>query len=237
MRVFRVAILVLFASAVYLSATPASADVYMYRDADGNVYFTNAPTDRRYKQVYKTYALRTVERSVDSNYNPSNSKHRGNVAPERIRNDLVAINPFIKEASRRFRIPEALIKAVIAVESDFDERAISGAGAQGLMQLMPGTAKDLGVLDPFDPYDNISGGTKYLRQLANQFEGDVVLMLAAYNAGHNLVGKINRVPNIRETRNYVRRVLTLYKHYQDHPSKPHNQSSTASVDAKKGGEG
>ena len=107
-----------------------------------------------------------------------------------------------------------LIKAVIKQESNFDPNAASNKGALGLMQLMPGTARDMGVYDVFDPRDNIFGGTRYLRRLYSQFNGDLALALASYNAGPERVYATNSIPDIPETRNYVRSVISLYDTYK-----------------------
>jgi soluble lytic murein transglycosylase len=107
----------------------------------------------------------------------------------------------------------ALIKAVIKAESAFNPRAVSRKGAQGLMQLMPDTARDLLVDDPFDPYDNLRGGVRYLRQMLDTFGGDVTLALAAYNAGPGAVQSSNAVPPYPETRTYVRRVMQYHREY------------------------
>jgi len=106
-----------------------------------------------------------------------------------------------------------MIRAVIRVESDFHPHAVSSAGAEGLMQLMPGTAKSLGVTDSFDPTQNIMNGTKYLRQLANQFEGDARLILAGYHAGPGAVKRFDGIP-YKATERYVRKVLTHYYRYR-----------------------
>ena len=119
----------------------------------------------------------------------------------------------IEQASRLHRIPAALVKAVIRRESNFDAKARSKVGAMGLMQLMPATARRLGVKDPYDPIQNIDGGTRYLAELAELFKGDLISMLASYNAGEDQVFKRGFVPPFKETQNYVVRVLTAYVEY------------------------
>ncbi|MBW2263027.1 MAG: lytic transglycosylase domain-containing protein, partial [Deltaproteobacteria bacterium] len=110
-------------------------------------------------------------------------------------------------------IPEPLIRAVIRVESDYDPNVVSVCGAQGLMQLMPGTADRMGVEKPFDPRQNILGGVRYLRILANMFEGDVILTIAGYHAGEGNVVKYGGVPPFKTTVGYVKKVLKYYVQY------------------------
>ncbi len=159
---------------------------------------------------------RVTLRSFDDN-GSGIARHRGGVTDTVRKADLEEYLPHIREAARLHDIPVALILAVITAESDFDRNAVSPKGAQGLMQLMPGTASDMGVIDAFDPRDNILGGTKYLRYLANKFGGTPRLIVAAYNAGHGRVERVKGVPAIAETRDYVRKVLKLYRHYTDNP--------------------
>jgi soluble lytic murein transglycosylase-like protein len=113
--------------------------------------------------------------------------------------------------SRRQAVEPALVRAVIQAESDFDRRALSAKGAMGLMQLMPETARELGVSDPWDPDQNIDGGTRYLRQLLDRFGGDLAHALAGYNAGPSAVERYGGVPPYAETTAYVDRVLGFYR--------------------------
>ncbi|WP_391208161.1 lytic transglycosylase domain-containing protein [Psychrobacillus sp. L4] len=116
----------------------------------------------------------------------------------------------IQRAAAKFNIPEKLISSVIKQESDFDASAVSTSGASGLMQLMPGTAKYLGVNNLFDPEENIMGGAKYLSQMLNQFNGNVETALAAYNAGPGAVKKHDGIPPYKETQNYVHKVMNYF---------------------------
>jgi hypothetical protein len=118
---------------------------------------------------------------------------------------------WIEQHAKRQRLDPRLVQAVIQVESSFDPRAVSRKGARGLMQLMPETARELEVPDSFDPEENIRGGTAYLRQMLDLFDGSLVHALAAYNAGPGAVRRHGGVPPFDETREYVRRVLTLYR--------------------------
>lgn len=119
-----------------------------------------------------------------------------------------SFNEIIKKASKKYGVDERVIAAVIDQESSFDQKAVSSAGAQGLMQLMPATAESLGVDNPFDAEQNIMAGTKYLRQKLDEFGGSLPLALAAYNAGSGAVNKYGGIPPYKETRNYVTKVMS-----------------------------
>ena len=115
----------------------------------------------------------------------------------------------------RYGLPKSLIHAVITAESAYDTEAVSRAGAVGLMQLMPGTAKRYGVKNRRNPYENVNGGTKYLRDLLVMFDNNLRLALAAYNAGEGAVKKYNnKIPPYKETQNYVKKVITYYNRYK-----------------------
>ncbi len=128
--------------------------------------------------------------------------------------DKYQLETLISHFAQKFRLDESLIKAVIKVESDFDPQVVSSKGAQGLMQLMPETAREIGVRNPFDPSDSIYGGSCYLRKMLDSFDLNLDYALAAYNAGPNAVRKYGGIPPFEETQNYVRRVKYYINHYQ-----------------------
>jgi len=173
---------------IALWAGIASADIYRYKDEEGAWHFSNYNSDRRYK-LYIRY--------------------RNN--PTLYINDYKKV---IDQASVEYGIDSSLIKAVIHAESAFNHRATSSKGAQGLMQLMPYTADYLSVDDPYDPEDNIKGGTKYLSMLMERFKNDTQLVLAAYNAGPESVEKYKGVPPFEETKDFIKKVMTYYEQYK-----------------------
>ncbi len=123
-------------------------------------------------------------------------------------------HPIIHAAADKYRVDSALVKAIIMAESNYNPTAISKRGAKGLMQLMPNTAEVLGVKDLFNPEDNINGGVRYLKQLLNQFDGDLQLAVAAYNAGSRKVRQYQGIPPFKATKYYVEKVLRYYEYYK-----------------------
>ncbi len=191
------ALLLSGAAALFCAASTARAErIYQYTDASGVTVFTNIAPGRA-KKAFRVQDKEGVARLSE----PSDG------APPK---DVATYNSAIAEACSLYKIPEALARAVIATESNFDPAAVSPKGALGLMQLMPETAAAMFVEDAFDPKQNIHGGIRYLRVLANMFEGDMVRIVAAYNAGPDAVRKAGGIPEIAETQEYVRRVIRLY---------------------------
>lgn len=186
MRLFRFFVLGL--SLLLWTSYQVWADVYRYVDKDGVWHFTNIKNDSRYKLYIRT------PKETPSEY-------------------IEKYGDVIRQASRRFGIEPSLVKAVIKAESDFNHRAVSHKGAQGLMQLMPKTSDQMDVDNPFNPEENIFGGTQYLSALLKRFKNNKRLALAAYNAGPEKVESYKGIPPYRETRIFVKRVLEYYRLY------------------------
>ena len=181
-------------------APAAGADIYKYTDPSGVIYFTNRPrASKKWKRILKS-GSRGAARTRGSS-----GRRRASLAKRYKRYEK-----HIVQAAALYHIPIPLIQAVITVESGYTPRAVSRAGAKGMMQLMPSVAKGMGVTDPFDPRQNIFGGTRLLRILANRFDGDLVLCLAAYHAGSGAVRKYGGIPPYQSTQQYVRAVLSHY---------------------------
>jgi soluble lytic murein transglycosylase-like protein len=178
---------------VTLLASPADAQIYAWRDANGTLVLS----DRKLDPAARTFAVPDA---------PGIRATRPVAAAPAARGRY---EPIILEHAAMHALRPALVRAVIQVESGFNPRARSPKGAMGLMQLMPETARELGVIDAFDPAQNIRGGTMYLRRLIDRYQGNEELALAAYNAGAGAVDRYGRaVPPFRETREYVRKVGT-----------------------------
>lgn len=184
---------------VFLLPGIAAADIYAFVDEAGITHFSNIPQDRRY---------RFVLRSSDASPPLPGLRTPGDRGPAQ------QFARQVNLSGSAHQVSPALIHAVISAESGYNPNARSPRGAMGLMQLMPGTAQRYQVEDPYDPEQNIRGGVSYLRDLLRQFNNDLPLALAAYNAGEGAVQRHgNRIPPFAETRQYVPRVLNLYDRY------------------------
>ena len=204
MRALRLPLLLLALSAPAVAwPTTGSAEIYEYVDADGVSHFTNVPQHK----ARATGGCSSRAACRARSRRPAPCATARPIA-------TCATTLHLAEAARLYQLPVAFLRAVMHVESDYDPNVVSVDGAMGLMQLMPFTAQKMGVLDPFDPRQNILGGARFLRILANQWNGDLVLTVASYNAGAGAVERYNGVPPYSETRRYVNRVLTRYYAYR-----------------------
>jgi soluble lytic murein transglycosylase-like protein len=178
------------------------AQMYKFTDKDGIVHYTNVkPAGQKNVKTFSfpCYASDPKCNQLDWEKIPLNRQ---------------AFDDEIRAAAQVFTVDDSLIRAIIHAESAYQPEALSPRGAQGLMQLMPATQKELQIDDVFDPISNIEGGTLYLSQLLNQFDHDVDLAAAAYNAGPGAVREYGGIPPYKETREYVRRVKILYRRYR-----------------------
>jgi soluble lytic murein transglycosylase-like protein len=211
----RTARLALSLAAVLTAAAPAAAgDLYRRTDARGVVHFTDAPRGAAFTKIAMrapTTGLRVFAPSKSSGSLVLRRSGSSRSWKPRENEDY---DSMILLAARRHGVPAALVKAVIAAESSFDPSAVSPKGAMGLMQLMPATADDMGVDEPFHDEQNVHGGTRYLRWLFDRY-GDWLRTVAAYNAGPEAVERYGGVPPYRETREYVQRVLSYYRAFHD----------------------
>ncbi|MBK8482494.1 MAG: lytic transglycosylase domain-containing protein [Proteobacteria bacterium] len=183
-----------------LAPVPAAADIFAYTSRDGVIHFTNIPQPGKpWRRVMRTGPGKAAQIHARRSRRP--------LPPDRAQR----YEQHIQQAAAVYQIPPSLIHAVIGVESDYDRNAISRAGAQGLMQLMPATARGMGVTDVFDARQNIFGGVRFLRVLANQFAGSLVKTLAGYHAGPGAVLRYDGPPPYATTLQYVRMVMGRYR--------------------------
>ena len=193
----------------YINGVPAQADMAKLKEMGGlpssdkvqsfdKVLQSTAKT--QFGTLLRNNGIRSVDAQLYANPNVSISK----------RTTRAEINSMIEDASAKYGVDSKLIKALVQQESGFNPNAKSKAGALGLMQLMPSTAKGLGVTDPMNPKQNIEGGVKYFKSMLDRFHGNTILALAAYNAGPNAVSKYDGVPPYKETQNYVKSILKNY---------------------------
>lgn len=185
-----------FLSLVFLLtiAAAASADIYKYVDSDGVVHFTNTPPGKQYK-LYRREGSGGKAKDVNTSLSSS-------------------VIELVRHYSNQYRLEEGLVHAVIKAESNYNPSAVSRKGALGMMQLMPETARLLKVSDPLDAEENIRGGSCYLRQMLDEFNGNLDYAIAAYNAGPNAVRRHGGIPPFEETRTYVKRVKTYMNTYR-----------------------
>jgi soluble lytic murein transglycosylase-like protein len=193
-RQFIVPFLVCFTIFV-LEEASLGQELYSYLDENGIQVYTNIPPVDRVA-------------AFNSHYSPDNVLTSGN--SRKISEASESVDSIIEKYALEYELDPSLIRSIIAVESAFNPMAVSSKGARGLMQLMPETAERLGVSDPFDPDQNIRAGVRHFRSLLDTFNNNLILSLAAYNAGENLVQRLGRVPAIRETHDYIRFITLRY---------------------------
>ncbi|MDO6524904.1 MULTISPECIES: lytic transglycosylase domain-containing protein [unclassified Motilimonas] len=188
----------------------ASADVYMWVDSNGTTHFAQKKLNKNY-----TLLMRTPKQTTPASFGNWTDKPAKRVKIYKVNKKLRQhYHPTIVDIASRHQLEPALLHAVISAESGYNPQAVSRAGAVGMMQLMPGTAKMLGVSNSYDVVQNMEGGAKYLRSLLNQYNNKK-LALAAYNAGPGAVKKYNnQIPPYKETQNYVKKVMQYYETYR-----------------------
>lgn len=187
-------------TSLVLMSQPVTADIYKHVDKHGRVILTDKPVHDGFKRLVRTWKGWEEAKELPGNFNWKRNQRK--------------FDPTIRSVARLYQLPHTLLHAVITAESSYDPNAISRAGAVGLMQLMPETARQYGVSNRRNPKQNIFGGSRYLRYLLKLFNNDLELALAAYNAGEKTVKRYGyRIPPYRETQNYVKKVIEYYKQY------------------------
>jgi len=192
---------IIFLSVFLLTPIVSYADIYKYVDKHGRTILTDKPKHDGYKRLVKTWKGWEEQKELPKNFSLTANQKK--------------FDPTIRKIAKFYKLPHTLVHAVITAESSYNPDAISKAGAVGLMQLMPETAKQYGVRNRRDPKDNIFGGSRYLHYLLKLYKGNLKLALAAYNAGEGTVKKYgNQIPPYKETKNYVNKVIKYYKKYK-----------------------
>jgi len=202
MRLDKYKIWPLVMAAILLAASPiAVAEVYKYRDREGQIHFSDEPLRGNYR-LLKRFNLNGKAKSVK----------RGRINLGATAANIKRFSSLIDNVAREVLLSPELLHAIVKAESSYDPNAVSSKGAVGLMQLMPATAERYGVKDRHDPGQNLRGGASYLKDLLKQFDFDLRLAIAAYNAGENAVIRSGyKIPNYRETKNYVLKVMRFYE--------------------------
>ena len=195
------------------------ADIYRYETKSGEIILTTQP--QKGLKLLEIIRTSNSQKHAPAKKAVATKPASDNDTPPKLQVKKISstdpshqYDAYISEASRLYGIPESFIKAVIKIESNFNPKAVSRVGAMGLMQLMPATAAHMNVSDPFDPQQNILGGTKYLRRLADRYDGDINLILSGYHAGPGNVAKAGGIP-FEKTQQYVRNVYRWYVQYRN----------------------
>lgn len=193
------------ATVLCAASSGALADkTYVYKEVDGTVWYTNVTPASQDTARFKLVSIQgraTASASCNG------------VTAEKLQLRALGYDSTILRFAQEYMVDSKLVKAVIRTESCFDKSAVSAAGARGLMQLMPPTAKSLGVTDSFDPEQNLRGGIRYLSEMMTRYDNNIALALAAYNAGPGTVKKYDGVPPYPETQRYIEKVMKYYRHY------------------------
>ncbi len=186
------------------SSTALAEKTWVYKEVDGTVWYTNVAPSSQDTARFKLLEVKGRATATTS---------CNGMTAEKLQHRASPYESSIARFAREFKVDSKLVKAVVRTESCFDKQAVSVAGARGLMQLMPPTAKSLGVSDSFDPEQNLRGGTRYLSELMSRYSNNIELALAAYNAGPGAVKKYDGIPPYPETRRYVEKVMKYYRFY------------------------